>query len=347
MAVDWKNTNRTDVWKVEMVDPINLESSRGYLTDIEEINITYGYYTETRSGATVKTLGDGGYIENSQLRIIHEVPEWGYQEVLFTGFVTGKSPIWYQGECEVTYTLSSDLYGLKVDLHRTDFTCGAGSTAIGSASLLMDYCSRPHKLITGYTDYIFSTAKVFTIGENLLSTVSELCDLANCRYSVDGYGYVTIRAYIPPSHKTPSVVLDENDSRSMLIQNQIQETSNESELPGEVLVTSGSGDTKISGWAMVPSGSILHPSRRGYNYVELQEVSELNPNTAEAAALKAKTLLQNDTVIREWSVDSLYFPTRDGDVFRYIGAGGDRNVLLKSVDINCMQGTQKMTLKEV
>lgn len=346
-SVNWKDFHRTDIWKVEMIDPLNLEVSRGFLDGIEDIEFTAGYYTETRSGASVKTFGDDGYITNSQLRIIHEVPEWDFTEVIFTGFVTDSSVVWYQGEKETTYTVSSDLYGLKVDAHRVDFVCNAGSTAIKSASLLMSQCSRPYKLETGYSDYIFSSAKVFTIGDTLLSTVSELCDLADCRYEVDPYGYVIIGKYVSPSSKTASAVLDENDERTLVVQNQVQETSNESGLPGEVLVTSGNGDTKISGWAMVDSGSPLHPSRRGYNYVDVQEVSELSPNTASAANARAKVLLANNSLTKEWSVDSLYFPTKCGDVYRYIGSGGDRRVLLKSLDVNCLQGTQTMTLKGI
>lgn len=346
-SVDWKDFHRTDVWKVQMVDPLNLEISRGFLDNIESIEYTAGYYTETRSGASIKTFGEDGFETNSQLRIIHEVPEWKFSEVLFTGFVTDSSTTWYHGEKETTYTVSSDLYGLKVDAHDTDFVCSAGSTAVKSAALLLKQCSRPYKLKEGYSDYSFSSAKVFTVGDSILSTLSELCDLADCRYGVDSYGYVTISKYVSPSSKEPSTVLDESDERTLLLENQVQETSNESEMPGEVLVTSGDGDTKISGWAKVDSGSEFHSSRRGYNYVDVQEVSELNPNTAKAASAKAETILAKNSLTKEWSVESLYFPAECGDVYRYIGSGGDRNVMLKSLDVDCINGKQTMTLKGV
>jgi len=347
MTIDWKNQARTDVWRVEQVDPVNPDIVRGELTNLVSASVTWGYYTDTRGSASIVTLGDDNYIKHSQLRIIHEIPEWGYSHELFTGYVTNAPNNTRQGMKKTTYTVSSPLYALDKDLQAGPFVVGENGMAINAIKALFDICGREYSIDPHSHDYKFSSTKIYPVGDSYLKTLFDITGLAGDRISIDGHGIVTVFPYTEPSMLVPQWILDIEAPDSLVISEDISESSTEFDVPGRIIVSHKDGDNEIVAFADADSTMDSSSKKRGYMLSEIKDVTDLTGGRHQAHALAAQYLGEEQASYREWQVPSLYFPVREGDCVEFIKNGVSHHALAKTVDCDLMDGTMKLTLKEV
>lgn len=347
MNENWKNQARTDIWRIEQVDPINPDVVRGDLLGVTSISLTWGYYTDTRGSASVTTLGDDGYLKHSQLRIIHEIPEWNYVHELFTGYVTDVSKSVSHGTKQTTYTLKSPLYALDADIQAWTFVVGSNGMAINAMRSLFERCNRPYLIHPESKDYRFSSTKVYPIGDSHLKTLFDLSNLAGDRVSVDGHGLVTISPYTPPSQLTPQWYIDTDDEETMVLNDSISETSTEFEVPGRVIVTHKDGDNEITAWADSDVSKESSSLKRGYMLSQVQDVTDLSGGQQQAQALANQYLEDAQASYNEWQVSALYMPIREGDCVEFSLYGESHHTMVKTLDVSPLNGTMKVTLKEV
>ncbi|WP_307738993.1 hypothetical protein [uncultured Parolsenella sp.] len=345
--VDWADTSRTDRWLVEMVDPNDLSTSRGYLAEgtVTGLSLTLARDSDTKASAKVSTLGDDGYVAGSMLRVWHEVGEWGYREPVFTGYVKEAPDSLVQGVRQTDYQLGSALWALSRDLWPAPLAVASGGTALGAIRAVLDQCSRPYDVLAGALDLRFTEARAWEAGSSRLESLADLADAAGDRLSVSGSGLVTVAA-LPDltAATTPTWELDTEDDRAMTLSDGASHTSAVGDVPGRYIVTHKEGSTVTVGVADVAAGMPSSASARGYVVAETKDVSELPGGLAQAYVLAAQYLAAAQGHDEEWSVTSLYAPYREGDVVSLRLRGETHLGYVRDADFDLLGGTVKLTI---
>lgn len=330
--MDWKSTRRLDRFEYELVDPNDIDTSRGFLAGVVSCSITLGYYTDTRAQASLEFV-DGEYIENSLIRIHHYVDEWNYHNELGTFFVDEITPSFSNGANAYSVEMSSMLARVSEDYLPNNL---AVPTRKSTNELLKE-------LFNNYgVDYSFKTGigstynepTVYEVGENVLSVMFEIADKGNCRLEVDGHGIVNVESYVSPSDRSQIDVIDET-----MLFGEIVETSDFYSVPNRAIVHSKQNDTVVSGFADAPSSSPTARSRRGRRITKVYSVNDLKPFTNSQASAQAKRYLDNiDDVSTEIEVNSIYIPLIPGEVVNLVYAGEEHNAMLKSRELSLEPG---------
>lgn len=347
MAVDWRDMAREDVWTVEMVDPNDPTTSRGYLADgcVTDLSLTLAYDTETQATAKVTTLGDDGYVSGSMLRIWHEVDEWGYREPVFTGYVTGTSDRLGAGVPQRGYELGSALWAMRNDLWPSQFSVASGATALQAVRSVLDHCARPYAVLAGATDSRLSATRLWPVGGSRLTTLLDLADVAGDYVGVDGMGRVTVGpSPFSSALDTPDWELDTDDPLSVVMSSEVRHDVTPDDAPGRVIVTHKDGSTVTVGVADAPATYQTSAARRGYVVAKAVEEKELPGGLAQARLLAAQYLAQGQALSDEWSLETTYAPYRGGDVVG-LRIWGDRHVgYVREADFDLLGGSVKLTI---
>lgn len=345
--IDWRDMDRVDEWRVDMVDPNDLSRVLGTLSGVTALSLDLGYYADTRAGAKVETLGDDGYVANSMLRIVHSVPGWGYTEPLFTGFVTDVDEAVENGTRKASYSLSSSLYGVGGDLFTGPFTIGVGGTALQAVDAILKGCGRPYRLLLA-RDYRFTSARMWEAASSKLSALFDVMDLAGDRLSVDGEGYVTVEGWSAPSAADqPDWVLDAEDRASVVRSEDVKHSTTAYEAPGRYIVTHKDGDALTVGVADMASGAGTSASVRGYTLTETRDVMDLPGGQTQADQLAAQYLAAAQGAVDEWSVKCMYMPLREGDRVLLRLWGDEVRGFVKDASFDLLKGTVDVTVKGV
>lgn len=190
--MDWTDKTREDRFLFEMVDPFNLDVTRGELDNVVtgSGSLTFGYDTDTKVSGTLKAV-NSNYIHGSLIRIHHAVDEYGYRNELGTFFVSdiNNSSLYAQ---EKTFTLVSMLARISEDLLVSNYVIGAGSTMLNALKTLLTKYSVAYSVLPGCGDKKVTKAIVYEVGENVLDVAIELAEACRCRLDVNGHGVVTI-----------------------------------------------------------------------------------------------------------------------------------------------------------
>lgn len=345
--MDWTDTDRTDRWLVEMVDPNDLSTSRGYLADgcVTDLALTLAQDSDTKASAKVSTLGDDGYVRGSALRIWHEVDEWGYREPVFTGYVKEAPDSIVQGVRQTDYQLASALWAVSRDLWPSPFAVASGGTALAAIRAVLDLCSRPYEVDSGALDVRLTTPRAWEAGSSRLDSIADLADMAGDYLSVSGSGLVTVAA-LPDltAVSTPTWELDTDDDRAMTLSDGASHTSTAGDVPGRYIVTHKEGSTVTVGVADVAAGMASSASARGYVVAETKEVSELPGGLSQAYVLAAQYLAAAQGHDEEWSVSTLYAPYREGDVVSLRLWGETHIGYVRDADFDLLAGSVKLTI---
>lgn len=346
MTYDWSDMDRTDEWSVEMVDPRNPSISRGWLKGLKDLSVSTGYYVDTRMTATIETLGDDGYIENSQLRIWHTVPEWGLTYPLFTGYVTSAPDSLENGTRTTSYRCSSAMYAMQVDLFTAPFAINKGAKALDAMGQILNGSGRPYKVANGARDYLFGRPRAWKAADTKLSALNDIANISDDRLTVDGYGYVVIEPYqIPSQAKDPDYVIATDGG--LVVSETIDHTNTASEAPGRYIVTHTNGDEVVSAYADVDSSNPNSPQRRGYTLATSNDVTDLTGGAAQAKQLATTYLKKAQGGVEEWGCTCLYFPAQEGDFVKLRLWGEEHLTFVKSAEFSPLSGTVKLNLKGV
>lgn len=342
----WAGTRRKDRFTFEMVDPFDLSASRGFIggVDLSSAEVTYGYYTDSRVSAGFDAV-DPGYIEGSLIRVHHYVDEWDFYEPLGTFFV--REAAQRRGCAEVTsFSLASTLTRISDDFLVQHYAIPAGAYAKAVLADLLGRYNVDHSISASCGDSRYAQAKVYEFGENVLSTVFEVCDKMRARLDVDGYGTATVSPYVPPSARAPVFTFSQENGT---IVGDIEETSDLYEAAGRAGVVAKDGDSEVSGYADVAASSPASYSRRGRRKTVIYREDELSPFTKGEAGARARRYLDDGGAeAREYAFESVYVPMSAGDVAEIVIGGEPRKAMLKSRSVGLSPGmTCRNTFKEV
>lgn len=353
MSVDWHKLGKR--WRIiyQMVTPANLDSTMGTLDGVvpSSASITESYYTDTRVQGKLSFVGDG-WIRQSFIRIIAELPEEDYREELGTFLVTSDDATKKKSTWETTLELESMLYALDVQAGKTPWTVKKGAMAIAAIKSMLKTCHRPYIVLGGAKDYRMGTNTVYDTGGSYLERIYDLMDLSNNRLDVDGHGNVTIEPYVVPSKRSATFTIDLSAADS-IAHDGLSRSSNYLDRPTECVVyhKEGSGDDEkeVRGYAS-NSGRVSFGSR-GYIITKVVNLSEMSPNTTGRANTIAKERLKNASgEAIQWTLTTEYMPIHAGDV-GYLQGTGDplypsrQKVMIKSRELELEHMTMKLTLK--
>lgn len=358
MAYDWLDLSRRDEIEFVMVSAQSLDQPLGVLTgvDLSSSDITSAYYTDSRTVATLQFLDAEQYIPNSRIRIIHRIPEWGYENELGTYWV-GDNPMSRKyNSWHANFTLNSMLEGLASDLAVAPWTVNVGASFKEAFMQMLTQRSVEYNL-NAAKDGHSGSVYVYDTGSSYLSRLYDLCAISGNRLDVDGHGVVTVEPYISPRSKAPKFRLDLADLRG-IVEDDISLTTTALTIPNRCIVTYYYDDEwnrdirhEITAYADATGNNSI--KTKGYVVADFYEVTELNPPTYEQALSIAQSRLeQAQTEKVEWELTTAYFPVWEGDTVELVVHDGPaeyqgvRHCLVKSQRINLSTMTMELTLKE-
>lgn len=357
-AVDWRDTEHDWDVVVEVVSQHRSDVTFGELkgVQIEGSDETEGYYSDHRvQGTVVTVVREGetdGYVPMARLRIVLRVPRWDWERELITGFVTDIRPHTEGGTTKREYTLDSSLWGVSEDLLRDKVVCGAGASALEVVRKLLADRGVEYD-DTGAIDRSIASLTVYEPGTSILTTSFEVLSGTD-RLDVSGHGPITIRPYVPPSSRMPTVTIDTRDPRSMVV-GDVTEVDGSWERPGAALVSAtvnrdeGSQEVRAGSY-VVSDGDQSSRARRGYLRFEQgsYEGDSEDPTLGELAADAKKLWDENDDSHHTWDLPVLYMDLRAGDMVWFVQAdGAPHRCLVQTVTNDLGARVQRLTLKEV
>lgn len=359
-AFDWADTSRTDRLVFEMVNPQDINSSLGELAgvDIQNTQLSCGYYTDTRASGKLRVIGEN-WIRGSFIRVVHQVPEWDYSNELGTFIVTGDDRVRENGAWAYDLTLQSVLFGLSTDKIVRPWVIAKGAMMLKAAAQCLTNVNRTYNF-TGAADYRFNGARIMETGTDRLSIMYALAKLANNRIDVDGHGNVTMSRYVPPASKAPVYRIDLQDRRGVAVDG-LSGSTDYLQTPNIVGVcykynTEKNGKSvqqEITASARVSAENPHSAAVRGYNVTDFRELSEMSPATAARAQQLANQYLANDSVEHiEWQLSTVYLPIWEGDTVELVITDGEetyqgvRHCLVKNVELDLSDMLMQLTLKE-
>lgn len=353
MSPDWSDQRRTDRIIVQRVSPSNLDAPMGELEGVvlQGSSVEAAYYSDTRTSARLNVRG-GGWSPGEFVRIVHQVPEWGWARELGTYIVTDRAGERTRGQWETPLNLQSMLYGLSLDALPRPWTVAANAMASKAMEQIM--AQSVHAYVDAAGDYKLKGARVIDAGTTRLAAMNELAGLRGARIDVDGHGRIVAAPYVAPRSKAPSWRFDLDDPRG-IVEDSIGFSSNLLELADTVAISysysDGGRDRRIGATATVGSGSPVAAQARGYRIVDFRDVSELVPATAARASELAQSYLEAGASERiEWEIACAYVPIWEGDVVELAVPDGPypgvRKALVKSATINLDRMSMRLTLKE-
>ena len=347
---DWASGEIGHRLVVEMVDPIDHASVRGAL-QVSGGKVSWDAYSDTRASATIDVVDWSAYVPGSWLRVVHEVPAFGWSETLITGFVWDDgSPTTRSGGTSSSPSVMSAMKALQTDLMPCPMTVAEGGTASEAIAAVCgkDVPRRPYRILPGFADRRFTATRTYDVGDARLKILFDLCDACGARMDVDGDGTVTFARYVAPSGREPvaSITCDAGDA--VVLGSGIGRASSAAQDVNRSIVTWRDGDDVVSGFADVPETSDLAPGRRGYSVAELHQIDDMSePHTAAHAAEMAAGFLGAGGSTVEWSISTMWLPVRAGDVVAFAPPGeASRRCVVKSLDADLSSWTMSMTLKE-
>lgn len=359
--MDWLDQTRRGRMRAYMVSPTKMDMIIDEITGVDwsASSISCGYYTTTRTSASLKTVG-GNWKRNTFVRLVYEVPEWGYSQELGTYLVSNDNADRHNNVWETTLELHSMLFALDKEIAPESILVQPDTSVFTPMRNELDLARREHIFVSP-RDFRFTKPTVFEGGNSRLSRLSALCSMSDNRIDVNGHGLVTISPYIAPAAKSASIHLSLLDKRGIVFDD-VSRTTNWLEIPNQAAVrykfstTNENGDTYddeitaiVYANAYAPNGA----NNRGYNITHYEEITDMQPAThARAQEIAAANLAKNSREKVEWTLRTKFLPVWEGSVITLdIPDGlaeyrGRRHCLVKSVDLTGPYWDMSLTLKE-
>lgn len=347
----WDNPTLEHYFTVQMVDPNNLSTVRGELSGVEATgSLSLQYDSDTRASASITTAvkqgSSDGWDGTAALRIIHHVGS-NYKETLFTGFVTACPWSESNGKHEVSYTLSSTLYGMSTHRLVYAYTIAKKGSGVEALKKLFEYGYRKYTLNNGVLDYTYTSAQVYSGDKDFLEVAHDIADTCNDRIDVAPSGYVTLSKYVAPASRSPKYYFSIYDSDSPFY-GDISGDDDKSEIPGRIVVSAKDSDNELIAEAEVSSTSIYSPSRRGYKVDSYYSI-DLDDDTTQAYvnSLAKQYLEASRTPTYTMDVNMLYRPLTAGDILRITKNSTTHNYLITTANLDLHYFTWSLELEQV
>lgn len=362
-ALDWRDQRRVGRLRAYMVPPHNLDDYIDELRCVSwsESTLTANYFTDTRTQGQLVFYDKGsGYIRNSWIRIVYEIPEWNYKRALGTYVVTNDNSLRQNGTWKTTLTLNSALYAMNLHKPGEPLVLAASSSALAAMEYIFAEDER-QRIYKAPNDEMIASTQVLEAGQSELARLYAVSNLSGNRVDVDGNGYVTVEPYIAPADRSASYEIDLLDPRGIAYDG-LTRSTDWLAMPTEAVVVYratnvASGGTteeyEITATATVSDSSHASTAARGYTLTDFHSVTDLNPGTLASAQRAAAGYLAKSSVeLCEWKLQTKYLPLWAGDVINLVVPDGlyeytgVRKCLVKSVDLTGPYLDMTLTLKE-
>lgn len=381
-GVDWRDTTARHVIRVVQVSQTNLDDQLGELegVDLSGSSLEWGYYTDLRTSGKLRVYGEG-WERGRFLRVYHELPDYGYVEVLGTYVVTGDDAEEVNGVWVYELELQSTLQMLVDDLLTQPWVIAKGASSLdairqvigtsGAHSMrktwaaLVDPNESEVELDTSLAEDVqATTAQIMKAGQSRLECLFALCKMGNNRLDVSPMGNPTVRRRRSLAHVEPKFRIDVADRRGVIIDGSLKHHTDWLELPDTYAVShsfteKSDGDSKseqreLYGEAHVKASDSHAVANRGYSIVHFESLRDMEPKTASRATEIARQRLREQSVeLMEWELSTIYLPITEGDVVELVVRSGmqqyigPRLCMVKDVEVELGHMTMSMTLKEV
>ena len=351
-AVDWKSCELLHQFSVEMVDPLDRDMVLGVLPIKTTGSVTWDDDSDTRVSASIDVPDWSQWIENSWLRVVHEIDGTDYRSVLGTFLVWDEGARWAINRQEASPQLVSCLKALEVDRLTGPLFVGIGATAKAALMSVFDATGHRYAFAPDCKDYRMSAVRAYDAGETRLSVAQELALLAGDELVAGDDGRVVVRAYTEPALRSPSFTLDA-EAGGLVHAASVSRSSDSRQRPSRSIVT-WAGDEEagvgaVSGFWDLGGGHPASAARRGYTVAEVHELGDMpGPRTSAQAQAIARSYLPDDSApVTEWQVETVIVPVRGGDVVSFRPPGSEfRNCRAKNVRLK-FAGAMTMALQEV
>lgn len=347
-AGDWADTAYTLRPYLQMIDPKNNRVARGSMKNITKCSVTWGYDTDTIASASIETVGEDNYIDGSRIQVCYEVEEWGLRETVFTGYVETGTPTVTNGTKVNTYNLKSILKVCEGHHLVYPMLMGAAESALNGINHIMTRAGYPLIIASNSTDFLFHEPVVYNVGsESVLDVLQDLCELSGNRLNVSAEGSVVVERDINPTQMPAQWRLHDQSTRGMIIEGSLKPALAESSVPSRVIVTASKGDDAVVGVAEVPADSWASQGRRGYQLDHVETSSDISNMSQSAADAMAQKILQEKIdSIRDWSMDTIFFPGKIGQGVQLTVQGEMFSTYIKNITYDLMERKCSVTLKE-
>lgn len=347
--MDWLDKSRLDRFTFEMVDPNDINSSRGFIDGVitSECSIDFGYYTDTRVSATLKAV-ESNYIENSLIRIRHFVDDAGFSEELGTFFVKSIDGSSDPGSTVDTFSLMSMMTRISDDKFVKNYSIAKNAYAKTLLAQLFKDFGCDCSMLASCGDKRYGDTKVYDYGQGVLSVAFDLCSDIGARMDVDGHGRIVVSPYVAPSSKTATASFTEDNGTVIGHISKSDDLYSTINRYG-VVYKDSEKDKQYQGYADVASTSKMSRGRRGRRVTEIETLNELSPASNRGATAQSKIkLAENDDRTVEYGFDSIYFPREMVDIANIEYNGETNKCMLKSRTVKLSPGMPcTNTYKEV
>lgn len=334
------------------VDPHNIDSVRCEIDRLQQGgHITWGYDSDTRVSAEISVL-DPEIPDGSWIRLVVKAPDYSEELGTFAISHIQREEVG-EGSLLWTYTLQSVLWMLSEDRGGYHYCVGSGVKTQVAIARVCDICGKRYRFLPGMRDTASGSATVYEMGDTFLHILFDLCDKSNNRLDVDGHGRVTVEAYTEPSKRSPSIEIDERDSRSIVLDSGLTEDDGTGEAYNRTVVhykgrpEGADEDVEITALSDFAGGA-LSSNVRGYTRAQIHEVNDMSPVTqARANQLLAEYTPQDRDRNITRSRTIMWIPMKEGDMLRWTDLDGNTSKwIAKTVDGSFEDWTMKLTIKK-
>ncbi len=337
---------RDDRLTFELVSPGNLEEVLGELHGVERASssLTFALESETRMIGNL-ALKDSNYIDGAMVRIVHEVPAWGYRRELATMFPSGYAPAISQGVSTGTLDLASPLAALRDDRWPWDFGIPAGRQARAVLEYVLQRAQIAYRFDPGCPAYAYGETNVYAIGDSVLETASEVAAHMGCELCPDGHGTVVVRPALAKGRSAPEHEVSGDDAMGA-----VEASDGTYSTPNRVVVRNKTaGGVEVAAYADAPVTAPSSLPRLGRRITEVIDMPDLSPATGEAARMEAQRVIDAyASAKRRHTLKCSYRPLREGDAVRLRAGGVDAACQVLTVELSLAPGLpMTLTLEEV
>ena len=284
----WENAYFEPNLHIYMVDPHNLDIIRGELSGLKKVNITDGYYSDTKISGSIETIDDD-YIGGSWLRIVADG-----EEVATLGVQNKKARRPRKGGQASAYDMQSTLWMLDSDIAYHLYTIGQNTRANNVIRAIAKMCGKEVIFQAGCQDAIYTTAKAYERTDSYRSILVDICSKANNQLGVDGHGRLSVASYIDPASKTVSWTLDADDSQGVVLSPGYEDSDASGEAYNRSVVVATNDNRTIIASTDAPASSPISSAYRGWTRTNVHDLSDMSPFTQARAQQLANQYAPDD-----------------------------------------------------
>lgn len=342
----WASSMREDRLAFLMVPPGNLDEVLGELSGVvhAQSSLTYALDSDTRVAGQLSLAGSN-YIDGAMVRIVHEVPAWGYRRELATLYPCGADMRRERGTATGTLDLASPLLALRDDRWVWNFGIPPGRQAHDVLSGIFERAQLSHRIEPSCGSYSYGETSVYAMGDSVLETAREVAEKMGCEIVPDGHGTVVVRPALSGAQRTPAFSLSDDDVTGAIEMSDVVYST-----PNRVAATNKADDSvEVSAYVDAPPGAPSSLPRLGRRITEVIELGELSPATADAARREAQQALDGHMAgRRRYEFPCLHRPLREGDAVEFRAAGvAPCKCVVRTVELSLASGLpMRLTVEE-